>query len=96
MASGYGLTTHFYHLVNGLAPEDADVLCTIPDYIAMCFAGEKRSVGSGSLINIIISNDGGACDGPLVYFCRIWYNPDIMIYSNGIFEKFYIKIRCLS
>ncbi len=32
-ASGFGLTTHFYNLVNKLVPEKAIMLCTIHDYI---------------------------------------------------------------
>lgn len=36
MATGYGLTTHFYNIKNGLVPENAATFCTIADYIAMC------------------------------------------------------------
>lgn len=35
MATGFGMTTHFYNHVNRLIPPDAVYLCTIPDYIAM-------------------------------------------------------------
>lgn len=35
MASGFGLTTHFYNLCNNLVPEEAVTICTISDYIAM-------------------------------------------------------------
>lgn len=35
MASGFGLTTHFYNLCNGLVPKDALGICTISDYMAM-------------------------------------------------------------
>ena len=41
-ASGYGLMTHFYNKENGLVPKEAVVLCTIPDYITMFLAGNKR------------------------------------------------------
>ncbi len=33
-ASGFGLTTHFYNLINGKIPENAVMLCTIHDYLA--------------------------------------------------------------
>lgn len=39
LASGYGLVTHFYNMVNGLVPENAAKLCTVHDYIAMELAG---------------------------------------------------------
>lgn len=34
-ASGFGMTTYYYHQKNGLVPEQAAYLCTIGDYIAM-------------------------------------------------------------
>ena len=40
IASGYGLVTHFYNMVNGLVPENAVKLCTIHDYISMTLAGK--------------------------------------------------------
>lgn len=39
LASGYGLVTHFYNMVNGLVPGNAAKLCTIHDYIAMELSG---------------------------------------------------------
>ena len=39
LASGYGLVTHFYNMVNGLIPVNAAKLCTIHDYISMTLAG---------------------------------------------------------
>jgi sedoheptulokinase len=39
MATGYGLTTHFYLLQHGLVPEDAVTFCTIADYIGMRLTG---------------------------------------------------------
>lgn len=44
MASGYGLTTHYYNLVNALVPANAAAICTIGDYIAMKLSGKKRPV----------------------------------------------------
>ena len=38
MATGYGLTTHFYMVHNDLVPGEADVFCTIQDFIAMSLA----------------------------------------------------------
>ena len=40
-ASGFGLTTHFYNLVNGEVPTDAVMLCTIHDYLAAHLTGTK-------------------------------------------------------
>ena len=42
MATGYGLTTHFYNLCNHLVPEDAKCLCTIMDYVAVSLTGAAR------------------------------------------------------
>ena len=41
-ATGYGLTTHFYHRANGLVPEGAVVLSTIHDWIAMTFSRRSQ------------------------------------------------------
>ena len=43
MATGYGLTTHFYNMKNGLVPEGALGLCTIADYVAMRLCGKSRA-----------------------------------------------------
>ena len=43
-ASGYGLVTHYYNLHHGLVPEDAVVLCTIGDFLAMKLSGASRPV----------------------------------------------------
>ncbi len=40
-ASGFGLTTHFYNLVNGEIPENAVMLCTIHDYLASLLTNTK-------------------------------------------------------
>ena len=40
-ASGFGLTTHFYNLINGKIPENAVILCTIHDYLAALLTGTK-------------------------------------------------------
>jgi len=42
MASGYGLTTHFFLQQNGLLPPGATVFCSIADYVAMNLAGRPR------------------------------------------------------
>lgn len=39
MASGFGITTYFYHLKNKEVPEGASTFCTIADYVAMKMAG---------------------------------------------------------
>lgn len=40
-ASGFGLTTHFYNLINDETPENAVMLCTIHDYLASLLTGTK-------------------------------------------------------
>ena len=42
MATGYGLTTHFYNLLNGLVPKEAVSFCTIADYIGMQLTKQKK------------------------------------------------------
>ncbi len=39
MATGFGFVTHFYNYANKNIPLDAVTFCTIPDFIAMKFAG---------------------------------------------------------
>ena len=41
MATGFGLTTHFWNVQNGQVPEGAAKLCTIADYVAMRLTGQK-------------------------------------------------------
>lgn len=43
-ASGYGMTTCFFHTKNRMIPETAAVFCTIPDYIAMQLAGIEKPI----------------------------------------------------
>ncbi len=40
-ATGFGLTTHFYNMVNGEIPENAVMLCTIHDYLAALLTSTK-------------------------------------------------------
>jgi len=44
VSSGYGLVTHYYNMRNGLVPQDAAVLTTVHDYIAMVLCGLSRPV----------------------------------------------------
>lgn len=44
VATGYGLVTHAYNLAHHLVPQEASVLCTIHDYVAMVLAGKKIPV----------------------------------------------------
>lgn len=39
MATGYGLTTHYYNCINSCIPDGAVKLCTIGDYVAMQLCG---------------------------------------------------------
>lgn len=43
MATGFGLTTHYYNVKNHLVPEEAVSFCTIPDYVAFSLCGGKRA-----------------------------------------------------
>lgn len=40
VAAGFGLVTHFYNHINKNIPLDAVTFCTIPDFVAMKFAGK--------------------------------------------------------
>lgn len=42
MATGFGLATHFYHVVNHSFPMDNLTFCTIPDFIAMSIAQQTK------------------------------------------------------
>ena len=44
MATGFGLTTHFWNAENGLVPEGAARVATIADYVAMRLAGRAEPV----------------------------------------------------
>jgi Sugar (pentulose and hexulose) kinases len=44
MATGYGLTTHFYNYKNGAIPKDAVCICTIGDYVAMHLAEKSQPI----------------------------------------------------
>ncbi|MBP3901390.1 MAG: hypothetical protein J6D53_08085 [Blautia sp.] len=44
MATGYGLTTHFYNLLNDCAPTNAACIATIMDYVGMKLTGATRPV----------------------------------------------------
>ena len=62
MATGYGLTTFFYHVVNGLVPKDAAALCTIPDYFAMRLSGMSQPVmspGNAAGLGLYSLEEGG-------------------------------------
>lgn len=44
LATGFGLTTHFYNLKNGLVPVNTSKLCTIMDFVVMHLASSKIPV----------------------------------------------------
>lgn len=44
LATGYGMVTHYYNLNHDLVPENAAVLCTIHDYLAMKLAGRTAPI----------------------------------------------------
>ena len=47
-ASGFGLTTHFFNLKNGLVPKSAHKICTVHDFVAMKAASLKSPVAHTS------------------------------------------------
>ena len=48
MATGFGVTTHFYNKKNGLVPTEAVCMCTIHDYVGMRLTGRKTPLLSAS------------------------------------------------
>lgn len=44
VAAGYGLATHFYNIMNGEVPENANKISTIHDYLVMKLAGLKEPI----------------------------------------------------
>lgn len=44
LATGFGLVTHSYNLAHAQVPENASVLCTIQDYLAMKLSGRHYPV----------------------------------------------------
>jgi len=48
MATGFGLTTHYYNLRNGIVPEGAAGMCTIADYVGMRLARRTRPLAHAS------------------------------------------------
>jgi sedoheptulokinase len=50
VSTGYGIVTHFYHLVNDDLPAGAASMCTIGDYVAMKLAGLVRPVTDATLV----------------------------------------------
>lgn len=44
ISSGFGLATHYYHVINGQVPPAAATFCTIADYVAMRLTGAPRPV----------------------------------------------------
>ncbi len=64
-ATGFGLTTHFYNIKNGLVPDDAVMLSTIHDYLVSVLTNSKpvthtsdaASLGFFDLKNLCFSHD---------------------------------------
>ena len=44
IATGYGISTHYYNIINGLVPQDAVGFCSIMDYFAMRLCHIKKPV----------------------------------------------------
>ncbi len=60
-ASGFGLTTHFYNLINNEIPENAVILCTIHDYLAALLTGTKPVTHSSDAASLGFYNLKGNC-----------------------------------
>lgn len=61
MATGFGLTTHYYNLKHFLVPESAVVFCTIQDYVAMKFSGLSvplTDASDAASFGLFIVNEG--------------------------------------
>lgn len=62
MASGFGLTTHFWFVKNGLVPEKAVKLCTVYDYVGMKLTGSKVPLmHSSSAASLGLYDSANAC-----------------------------------
>lgn len=48
LATGFGMVTHYYNMLQGCVPENAAVFCTIHNYIAMVLAGRTQPVTEAS------------------------------------------------
>ena len=44
IATGYGISTHYYNIINGLVPQDAVGFCSIMDYFAMRLCHIKKPI----------------------------------------------------
>jgi len=44
ISTGYGISTHYYNLLNGLVPQDAVGFCSIMDYLVMELCNIKKPV----------------------------------------------------
>lgn len=75
-ASGFGLTTHFYNLINNEIPENAVTLCTIHDYLAALLTGNKPVTHSSDAASLGFYNLKENC------FC------DTALDKMGIDKKF--------
>ncbi len=66
-ASGFGLTTHFYNLVNNEIPKNAVMLCTIHDYLVALLTGTKPVTHSSDAASLGFYNlkENCFCDSAL-------------------------------
>lgn len=66
-ASGFGLTTHFYNIINGEIPENAVMLCTIHDYLAALLTSTKPVTHSSDAASLGFYNlkENCFCDSAL-------------------------------
>ena len=49
IATGYGISTHYYNLLNGLVPKNAVGFCSIMDYFAMRLCNNKKPIAHTSV-----------------------------------------------
>ena len=49
IATGYGISTHYYNLLNGLVPKNAVGFCSIMDYLAMRLCNYKKPIAHTSV-----------------------------------------------
>ncbi len=56
-ATGYGLVTHYYNVVNNLVPENAVYIVSIADYIAMCLTKRQAPIMHASFAHSLGAYD---------------------------------------
>lgn len=78
MATGYGLTTHFYNTIQHVVPLTASTLCTISDYVAMQLVNRKKPLLHKSMAASIGLYQLEKDSFSLEAFQKLMLSPDIL------------------